>query len=111
MKMKRYKQIGFSLMELMIVVAIVGILAAVAIPAYISYLRRSYLSEATAGIAAIKSAEESFFSINSCYIDAVATPTAGGTGGIPKGDKLAWPDPPPLQLGVKPVWLFVLIDW
>jgi type IV pilus assembly protein PilA len=51
--MKRVQQ-GFTLIELMIVVAIVGILAAIALPAYQDYVVRSKMSEAEAAIAACK---------------------------------------------------------
>ena len=47
-------QKGFTLIELMIVVAIVGILAAIAIPAYQDYVARSQVSEAVAAASAIK---------------------------------------------------------
>jgi type IV pilus assembly protein PilA len=50
----RRMQQGFTLIELMIVVAIVGILAAIALPAYQDYIIRSKLSEAEAAIAACK---------------------------------------------------------
>lgn len=44
---------GFTLIELMIVVAIIGILAAVAIPAYMKYIRRSKATEAVLGLRTI----------------------------------------------------------
>ncbi|HET6334045.1 MAG TPA: prepilin-type N-terminal cleavage/methylation domain-containing protein [Polyangiales bacterium] len=57
------KKSGFTLIELMIVVAILGILAALAIPAFIGYVRRSKTSEATGNVNAIFKAASSYMSI------------------------------------------------
>ncbi len=59
--MKRVQQ-GFTLIELMIVVAIVGILAAIALPAYQDYVVRSKMSEAEAAIAACKTSVSEYLS-------------------------------------------------
>ena len=59
--MKRLQQ-GFTLIELMIVVAIVGILAAIALPAYQDYVVRSKMSEGVAALAACKTSVAEYVS-------------------------------------------------
>ena len=61
------KQQGFTLIELMIVVAIVGILAAIAIPAYKDYLVRSKVSECAAALSACKTSVTEFYFSKSAW--------------------------------------------
>ncbi len=65
----RNKFQGFTLIELMIVVAIIGILAAVAIPAYQDYVTRGKIQDATSALASKRVQAELYFQDNRTYVD------------------------------------------
>jgi type IV pilus assembly protein PilE len=96
--MLRFRQSkGFTLIELMIVVAIIGVLASVAIPAFLHYIKRAKMAEASIFIKNIADAEVAFFmrprfataggtELSPCYLGAGPTPAA------PQASKQAWND-------------------
>lgn len=68
------KNKGFSLIELMIVVAILGILAAVALPSYSSYVIRSKRTECRAAIMQVMQQQERYFTQQNVYLAYASTP-------------------------------------
>ena len=64
-------QQGFTLIEVMIVVAIIGILAAIAYPSYDEYVKRGNRTEGQAFLGDVAARQERYFSQNNKYITAV----------------------------------------
>jgi len=78
-KLIRKSNKGFTLIELMIVVAIIGILAAIAIPNFLRFQLKSKSSEGKVNIAAIRTAEESYLAEFGTYVAATVSPAASAT--------------------------------
>jgi len=110
------KQEGFTLIELMIVVAIIGILAAIAIPNFLQYQMKSRQSEAKTNLMAIKTSEVSWQGERGCYLAVTAAPAVapGATKSQPQNWNTAgspWltpvtPAPAWCQVGVNNVGTF-----
>ena len=80
MKMQK----GFTLVELMIVVVIVGILASIGMPAYSNYVLRGKLTEASTELAGMRVKLEQYYQDNRTYVGGCA---AGTIAPLPSGTK------------------------
>jgi type IV pilus assembly protein PilE len=81
MDMKMRVQQGFTLIEILVVVAILGILATVAYPSYQDYITRGQITEGTSTLADMRVRMEQFFQDNRTYVGA---PVCGAQKPTPK---------------------------
>jgi type IV pilus assembly protein PilA len=88
MRLRSNAEAGFTLIELMIVVGIIGVLAAIAVPNFISYQARSRRSEAYVNLAAIARIQSTYYAERGEYFEAGSWPI------VPDGDlstrKMEW---------------------
>jgi type IV pilus assembly protein PilA len=78
---------GFTLIELMITIALIGILSATAVAGFRLYQLRSKRSEALANLAAVRTAQLAYFHERGGFVQAFASP---GLAGYPFADKQVW---------------------
>jgi type IV pilus assembly protein PilA len=90
-KLLRKRSGGFTLIELMIVVAIIGILAAIAIPNFIRFQLRSKAAEGKTNLAAIRTAQEGYASEFGTYVESTESPSALDPSNL-SADKQDWVD-------------------
>jgi prepilin-type N-terminal cleavage/methylation domain-containing protein len=97
----RHRNAGFTLIELMLVVAIIGTICAVAIPSFLRYQNRAKRSEAYANLEAVAKSQNSYFAAYGLYANSGAPQPGGGLGPA----KRAWSaaaDAAFAQLGFRP---------
>lgn len=84
LKPKRKVNGGFTLIELMITVVIIGVLSAIAIPSYRDYIRRGKISDGVGGLSTLKIRAEQYFGDKRSYSGFCNTNSYNGVAGISK---------------------------
>lgn len=74
---QRRRMAGFSLIELMVTVAIAGLLVSIALPSYRDYVRRGDVQEALAALSSGRIALEQYYLDNRTYVDGPCAASAG----------------------------------
>ncbi len=98
-KILRKNQNGFTLIELMIVVAIIGILAAIVIPNFQNYQFKVKTVEAKSNLGSIRTLEEAYRTENDSYLVCAANPVA-----VPGASKAVWGFPANfITIGFEPI--------
>jgi type IV pilus assembly protein PilE len=69
MKIHKVDQMGFTLLELMIVVAIIGILTSIVLPSYKNYVTKAKITEATSELSDLRIKMEQFYQDNRTYVN------------------------------------------
>ena len=88
--LKRKIQEGFTLVEILIVVVIIGILAAIAVPTYFNYVQRGYASDAKVQMKNILENSKLYYSERDEFPEDVVTLNQAGYANVPESTLKRW---------------------